>query len=187
MTNKEDSLNHLAELTEAPLPLFMQTLPEENQAELAAFIDDVIDRREAGLDKLFESMSMMMKFVPNFILHSITPKYIAPSIAARIAQKLSTKQALGVTSGLPADYIGETAAYMEKHIAAEILSGIKKNKVEAVLSYIVANHPLKALDISEQLDNSLLKLMKSYAASAFPAEETLSPARRQILLAIKQA
>jgi hypothetical protein len=186
MSSQQDNLNYLAELTETSTPSFFNKLSEENLKELRIYVDTVVNKDEAGLDKLFESMSMMMKFIPNFILHSITPKYIEPSIAARITNKLTVKQALGVTSGLPIEYIGDTAAYLDSRHAANILSGLKKNTIEIVAEYVINKHPLKALDIFEHVTVNILQVAKPYIESVSFDEESLSTARREILCNIQK-
>lgn len=186
MSSHQDKLNYLAELTETSTPAFFSTLSETELTELTAYVDSIINRSEAGLDKLFESMSMMMKFIPNFILHAITPKYIEPSIAARITSKLTIKQALGVTTGLPIEYIGDTSAYLESQLAAEILTGIKKNRVEQILAYLVSKHPLKMLDILEHVSEDFLKIAQPQIPVSLAEQTGLSSARREILDKILQ-
>ena len=186
MSSQQDKLNYLAELTETYTPTFFNTLSEQELSELKDYVETVVNKDEDGLDNLFESMSMMMKFIPNFILHAITPKYIEPSIAARITSKLTVKQALGVTSGLPIDYIGDTSSYLDSKLAAEILSGIKKNRVDQILAYLVINHPLKALDILEHVSKDLLKIAQPLIPDSLSEHIGLSSARREILEKIKQ-
>jgi len=186
MSRQKDNLNYLAELTETSTPSFFNELSEDNLNELKGYVDTVVSKGETGLDKLFESMSMMMKFIPNFILHAITPKYIEPSIAARITSKLTVKQSLGVTSGLPAEYIGDTAAYLDSQHAADILSGIKKNKIEPIIDYIVNKHPLKALDIFEHVSSDILRFAKPFVQASTFDEASLSSARRKILEKVQQ-
>lgn len=138
-------------------------------------------RDEAGLDKLFVSMSMMMKFIPNFILHSLTPKYTEPSIAARITSKLTIKQSVGITAGLPSDYVGETSVYLAPRHAAEILEGLKKDKIKSIVEYMVVNHPLKALDITEHLSADTLKLCALFTSRINVDEANLSSTRKAML------
>tara|TARA_R110001592_G_scaffold65203_2_gene200279 strand:+ start:3809 stop:4372 length:564 start_codon:yes stop_codon:yes gene_type:complete len=186
MSNKQDKLNYLAELTETSTPPFFDTLSEKELTELEVYVKSIVSKGEAGLDRLFESMSMMMKFIPNFILHAITPKYIEPSIAARITSKLTLKQALGVTTGLPIEYIGDTAAYLESQLAADILSGIKKNRAEQILAYLVNKHPLKTLDILEHVSKDLLKIAQPLIPNSLSERTGLSSARREILDKLQQ-
>jgi len=186
MSSQQDNLNYLAELTETSTPYFFNELSEENLNELKEYVDIIVSKGETGLDKLFESMSMMMKFIPNFILHAITPKYIEPSIAARITSKLTVKQSLGVTSGLPVEYIGDTAAYLDSQHAADILSGIKKSRIEQIIDYVVDKHPLKALDIFEHVSADILSIAKPLIQASTFDEASLSFARREILEKIQQ-
>jgi hypothetical protein len=160
MSTQQENLKYLAGLTETTSPSFLHELSEHDVSQLKEYMVSIIDKNEAGLDKLFESMSMMMKFIPNFILHTITPKYIEPSIAARITSKLTLKQSVGVTAGLPVEYIGDTAAFLESQLAANILSGNRKSKIEKIITYMVDKYPLKALDIIEHFSADILKIAK---------------------------
>lgn len=166
MSQQTSDLDYLIELTENDIPSFVNTLSSNDVHELRSYIQEIVNRDEAGLDKLFESMSMMMKFIPNFILHSLTPKYIEPAIAARITNKLTVKQALGVTTGLPIEYIGETSAFMDSRHAADILVGLKHKSLDKVVEYVFQNHPLKALDILEHVSGSALSIAKKHVGSA---------------------
>jgi hypothetical protein len=186
MSTQQEMLNHLAELTETATPAFFNSLSEKELTELESYVKSVVTRGEAGLDSLFESMSMMMKFIPNIILHAITPKYIEPSIAARITSKLTVKQALGVTTGLPIEYIGDTSAYLESKHAADILSGIKKNRIKLILAYLASNHPLKALDILEHVSEELLKIAQPLIPNSVSTNTSLSSARMNTLKKIQE-
>ena len=177
MSHQTSNLDYLIELTEDSIPSFINTLSSNDVQELRDYIQSIVDRDEAGLDKLFESMSMMMKFIPNFILHSLTPKYIEPSIAARITNKLTVKQALGVTTGLPIEYIGETSAYMDSRHAAEILTGLKPKVLKPVIDYVFQHHPLKALDILEYVSDSVLSVAKKNVTTAGFDKANMSSAR----------
>jgi hypothetical protein len=186
MTSQQDNLNYLAELTDISLPSFLNELSKDDLNQLKDYVDSIISKNESGLDNLFKSMSMMMKFILNIILHSITPKYIEPSIAARITNKLTVKQAFGVTSGLPVEYIGDTAAYLESPHAADILSGIKKNKFVKIIEHMINKHPLKTLDIFEHISTNTLKLAKPLILASPFDEANLSNARREILVKVQQ-
>lgn len=186
MSKPSTSLEFLIELTEAPTPTFFRELSEPQLDELRNYIECVVNRDQAGLDRLFESMSMMMKFIPNFILHSITPKYIEPSIAARITNKLTVKQALGVTTGLPIDYIGETAVYLESRHAAEILIGLKTSKIKQVIEYVIDKHPPKALDILEHVPDDILIFSLPFIDQIGCDKACLTSTRREVLAKIER-
>ena len=186
MKKNNSNLDYLAELTEIPTPAFIHALPTEQLAQLRQYVEAVVTQDEAGLDKLFESMSMMMKFIPNFILHSLTPKYIEPAIAARITRKLSLKQSLGVCTGLPVDYIAETSVYMQPQKAADIFEGLKKSKADAVAEYMVINHPAKALDILEHSSDEMIKISAQYIDSMQIDENSLSDKRNLMFTKLKQ-
>ncbi len=187
MDKETSDLDYIVELTDEPAPAFLDTLSEAQLHELRVYIEAIVKRDEAGLDKLFESMSLMMKFIPNFILHSLTPKYTEPAIAARITNKLTIKQSVGVTAGLPVDYVAETSVYMKPHHAAEILEALKGEKIKAIVEYMIVKHPLKALDISEYLSEKTLKHFAPFAGHFLLNENELSAKRKAALLRLQQA
>jgi len=186
MSKQPSDLEYLIELTEDSIPTFIRELPTHEQKELRGYIESIVKRDETGLDKLFESMSMMMKFIPNFILHSLTPKYIEPSIAARITNKLTVKQALGVTVGLPIEYIGETSIYLESQHAANILVGLKQKMVKPVLEYVNNKHPLKGLDILEHVPNGFLQIAVPIIDPSSFDKTNVTSGRRDVLTRIEQ-
>ncbi len=181
MTRQLSDLDYLIELSEGHLPAFIETLEPHDRHELRNYVESVMVRRDAGLDKLFESTSLVMKFIPNVILHSITCRYIDPPLAARIANKLTVRQAIGVTAGLPIEYIGETAAYLHNRHAVEILEGLKPELIAAVFEYLMSNYPLRGLDILEFASERTLRMASSMIDSHLFDESVLSHRRREVL------
>ena len=181
MKSSQSDLEYLVELSEGTPPEFLSALSSEDQHQLREYVDSILQRDRAGLDKLFESMSIMMKFIPNLLLHSITPKYIEPSIAARISDKLTVKQALGVTGGLPVEYIGETSTYLDCRHAADILIGLKEKKSEQVLRFMIDKYPLKSLDILEHVPDKFLALAARFFDRNSIDEAGLTTGRRKVL------
>lgn len=141
------NLDYFYQLTGGEEPPLLSELTHQQVEGVRHLVDSIITREMNGHDKFYESMAMMMKYVPNFILHSIAPKYIEPAIAAKITSNLSLKQILGVTAGMPVEYVGDAAVNMESSLSAEVLSGLKKKMATQVIEYLVSSHPLAMLDI----------------------------------------
>lgn len=141
------NLDYFYKLTDGEKHPLLSELTHQQVEDVRHLVDSIITRETSGHDKFYESMAMMMKYVPNFILHSIAPKYIEPAIAAKITSNLSLKQILGVTAGMPVEYVGDAAVNMESSLSAEVLGGLKKKMATQVIEYLVSSHPLAMLDI----------------------------------------
>ncbi|WP_250656306.1 hypothetical protein [Alkalimarinus coralli] len=181
------NLDYFHALAEGEAPQFLSEFTHQQLDHLRHFVDSVITREEDGLNKLYESMAMMMKYVPNFILHSIAPKYIEPTIAARITSKLTIKQILGVTAGLPIEYIGDSAVNMDSALSAEVLAGLKKKTALQVIEYTSKAHPLAMLDILAHAQPSV----RAHATRFFDIDQLekagLNPDRQKTITALKLA
>lgn len=141
------NLDYFYKLTGGDKPSLLSELTHQQVEDVRHLVDRIITRETNGHDKFYESMAMMMKYVPNFILHSIAPKYIEPAIAAKITSNLSLKQILGVTAGMPVEYVGDAAVNMDSSLSAAVLAGLKKKMATQVIEYLVSTHPLAMLDI----------------------------------------
>jgi len=181
-----EDLEHLAFLAEGNLPDFIKDLPKENLKSLRNFVTKVVDNETAGLDKFFESISTSLKYIPNFIVLSITNKYVEPGVGARICEKLTTKQSLKVAHGLPAAYAGEAARYMKSELMAELFDGLKKDKAEEIIRYVAEHNPIKILDFVEHVSMDTLKKFKGVVdLSLFDKLNLTSSSRRAALEKLK--
>lgn len=79
---------------EEQLPEFMETLTEEQRQQLCGYVQKVIDRETAGMDKLFHAISDTMKYIPNFVILAMTKKYIEPPISSKITANFKKLKAL---------------------------------------------------------------------------------------------
>lgn len=167
-----------------PLPKAFTQMAQQDQHEIAKFISEIIKQEDEAYAKLFESLAMMMKYVPNFILHQIIPKYVEPAIAAKITSNLNTKQVIGVASGLSVDYIGRTAIYMENKVAAEVLEGLKRKLASQVIEYAVKNHPADALDILAHSHDKVKKEAKTHFEEFELEIDSLTPSQLTVYRAL---
>ncbi|MBF0102767.1 MAG: hypothetical protein HQK77_17840 [Desulfobacterales bacterium] len=188
IVSKEKAIEYLSELiTDTPLPASIEALSEHEILDICKFVQQVIDQKTAGLDRLFEMMSKTMKYIPNFVIHSMSIKYIAPAIAARITEKLTIKQALGVADGLPLDYSAEVARYSNNHLSAEILSHMKPLQMKKVVYYLARHYPIKLLDIAEQLNESMISSISKYIDYSVYSSIQLQAPKRKAMLAKLQS
>jgi len=183
MTSKKSrsDVEYLESLADSAIPEGIADLSPEVLSQFVLLVNDILVKERAGLDGLFDSMTHTMKFIPNVLLQTLTKKYIEPPIAARIASRLSFKQALGVTSGLPILYIVEAAKYLETKLAAELIEGMNKKKSVPILEALAERYPLRALDVCSHVSDKSLRACDLLACFDGLDRENLNGARQQTL------
>jgi len=157
---KEQYIEFLECLSDKPLPERIDGFSEDSLADVCSLVENIVEQERAGLDKFFGSMSQTLKYIPNFLVLAITNKYIEPPVAARITMKLPLKQAISIAKGLSAEYIGQTAVYMDDEYAALLLASLPKKNVVKIANILFEKHPLKALDILAFAKPSFFDLLK---------------------------
>ena len=177
----EQNLEYLDELSEINLPSFVEQMSEEQVRELRAYIDDALEVREAGLNKMFESFSIVLKYIPNFLIHSIGPKYTTPELAARMTGVLPPKQAAALAGGFPVEYMGEVTKFADPVLAGEIMMHLKDKVLFPVTDYTYKHHPLKGLDILNHLDDKQMKRILNRIDFSIFDDMELSEHRRKVV------
>jgi hypothetical protein len=175
----EEYLEFLERLSDQPVPELLRTA--NDRVAVQRWVQAVLDNERAGMDRMFESISHTLRFIPNVIINAITVKYIAAPIAARITAKLSLKQAASLADGLPTEYIGEAAVHLEPRLAAELLSAMKPKRAEPVIRRLMTLHPLKLLDVFSFADAALFELVRPEPSFLQNSEAGMSRARQQVL------
>ena len=137
---KSEILERLSDLSSVELSREIESFSLEQLREVSNLVDGILDKERAGLDSLFAVMTHTMKFIPNLLLISLTPKYIEPPIAARICAELTVKQAVSIANGLRPEYVAEASRYMSLELAKQVLTNMKSTKA------------LKALSVLKEID-----------------------------------
>lgn len=158
----------------------------EDPAAIQSWLQSVLDYERAGMDRMFESISHTLRFIPNVIINAVTLKYIDAPIAARITAKLSIKQSAALADGLPVEYITKSTAHLDASLAAQLLAAMKPKRAKLVLECIIDQHPGKALDIFACADKPLFELVKPGKAFLQQSEEGMSSARQQMLARLRK-
>ncbi len=179
--NKQALLAQLEALSHAPRPEAIEAMDEETLQAVTAYVDAVLTHERAGMDGLFQSMSQTMKYIPRFLLQSLAQKFIEPPIAARITTHLKLKQAAGIASGLPPEYVAESAVYLEYDFAAHFLAALPAKQRVAILAVLLADYPEEGVAILAELDHSLRDGMDWPALIPDNIEHYLSKRRLGIL------
>ena len=182
----ESDLDYLASKSERPLPEFMLNLPSGELSDLKDFVENVIFAETAGLDRFFKTVSISMAYIPNFVLHAVTKKYIDPPISAKITKAITLKQAVGVANGLPAEYVVEVAAHQDPETAAEIVENLKPKLRQAIMRLMPERHLLKGLDIAVHLSpKARAELAATYDFSTVDESVIQAPHHLHILEELK--
>lgn len=165
MDSKEqghEALVELMERTEEPTPEFIKKLPPDQLLDLRDYTRNVVSYATSGMDELFHTISLVIKFIPNFVLLPLITKFIKAPIAGGVCAKLSVKEAVNIGNSLPVEYLGEVALYVESEQAAMILEGLKPKLAEFCIIYEAEHHPVKALDIGQYVSDRILKVAARY-------------------------
>ncbi|MFT7186692.1 MAG: hypothetical protein ACI84K_002096 [Pseudohongiellaceae bacterium] len=182
---KEQHIECLEQLTGEALPAFFNHLSASDTEQIYRWVSSVIVKERASLDKLFDAMTHTFKYIPNFLLIAITNKYIEAPIAARITEKLSLKQAVAIAGGLSADYVGETALYLDSQFAAKLLLALPKKQAKQIVVSLVHKHPLTVLDVFTYADKKLFNVVKPLAGFEQIDCSVLSDSRKGVLARIQ--
>lgn len=181
MTKKDQCIEYFDSLHEAPLPEVLSNLEEEDLEQVKTYVEAFLEKEREGLDRLFESMSPTMKYIPNFLLVALTKKFIDPPIAARITEKLQIKQAVSVASSLQSDYIAEVVFYLDVALSAELLEALPKKFSRAVISELLAKHPLILLDVLSHTSTKVYSMVELDRLLDATSNLRLNRTREQVL------
>jgi len=182
MTTKADKLQFLNQCIDEQeaIPSWFKTLDDQQLDELCAYMDHASGKQMHAVDNMMNSMAQSMKYIPNMFLQMMAKKYVEPNLSARLTQKMSMKQVVGLTKGMPIDYIGEVAACQSDNAyAAEIMAQMKKKDMEPIIKYMCEKHPVKSIDIAAHMNNDLVALAAKYM-TGIPSEY-MTPEREQTL------
>ncbi len=157
-----DDLKLLMTFTKSPVPAFFKTLSHEEQKELREYVETVISTKTDGLEELYYTIGVVIKFIPNFVLIPLTLQYIKPTIAAGVCEKLKLDQAVSLANDLPPEYIGEIAMHTSSKRSAQILEQLRASLAEKCIKYEGEHHPIKALEIGKHVSPRILKLCSKY-------------------------
>jgi hypothetical protein len=161
--HEKHSLKKLIEWTDNPVPDFFRDLSNRQQGELHSYVKEVVDYETDGLDDLYQGMSQTMKYLPTFILVKMSVKFVKPAISAGVTAKMALKDAIKLTPQFPIDYACEVGNHLDSRLAAKIYSGLKPDRMGKLLEYMIENHPAKALNIGQHLDDKFLKRIASFS------------------------
>ena len=187
MSEQAPLIKDLMEKTGKPVPTFFTELSDENLQALHQYTNDVVDHATDGLDELYSGMSMTMKYIPTFMLVKMTTKFIKPAISAGISAKLPLKDALKINPKFPVEYACDVASHLESEYAAKMLKDLKIARTEELMTHMIENHTVKALDIGQYLDKKQLKVLKKFRTKIEAMDSMLLEQYGQVIDNIRNA
>ncbi len=157
MPSKNENLSYLNGLHEEGAPDFFENLPEQELAELRAFFDTIIHRKTAGMDKMFEASNTMIKFMPTFLIQTITNRFIEPPIAAKISEQLTVKDTVNLGKSFSIEYVGQVTVYMRTEYACRVMEATEINRAIKTYAHVVRNNKYKALEMAAEFNDVFLR------------------------------
>jgi hypothetical protein len=153
-----------------PVPEALLQLPQQQQQEVAAWAINIISNKTEGLDDLYNAISMIVKYIPNFMVVPLMVEHIRPRIAAEVCIKMGVDQATGYANDLPLEYFSAVSKHLDATMMAQILEKMKKNTVEKFIHYELKNHQSRVLDIAIHLDRRILQIVAKLVTLPEPSE-----------------
>lgn len=152
-----NELEHALKWTKQPVPDVLHELHPTQQKKVITYIENLVSSKTDGLEELYHAISMIVKYIPHFVVIPLMVEHIKPQIAAGVCKKMSVDQATGYANDLPLEYFSEVSRHIENQLMADILGRMKKHRAEKFIHYELQHHLLHMLDIAEHLDERMLE------------------------------
>ncbi|MEI7934429.1 MAG: hypothetical protein WCH30_05165 [Chlorobiaceae bacterium] len=145
-------LEELLALSPMPVPEVLHQLPHHQKQEVVLWAKNLVSHNTEGLDDLYNAISMIVKFIPNFMVIPLMVEHIRPRIAAGVCIKMGVDQATGYANDLPLEYFSEVSHHLDVEMMARILEKMKKSQAEKFIQYELKHHQTRMLDIAPHLE-----------------------------------
>jgi hypothetical protein len=155
-------MNQLEEMlawTNLPVPDVLHELTPPQQQQVAAFAKTLVELKTDGLEELYHAISMIVKYIPHFIVIPLMVEHIRPQISAGVCRQMGVDQATGYANDLPLEYFSEVSKHIDHEMMAQLLDKMKKHHVEKFIHYELQHHLTHMLDIAEHLDQRILEIV----------------------------
>jgi hypothetical protein len=141
------------------IPEVLHQLPHHQQQEVICWVRNLVIHKTEGLDDLFNAISIIVKYIPHFMVIPLMVEHIRPRIAAGVCIKMGVDQATGYANDLPLEYFSEVSKYLDAKMMAQILEKMKKQTVEKFIHFELQHHQSRILDMAEHLDRRILEIV----------------------------
>ncbi|MEI8032274.1 MAG: hypothetical protein WCH05_02860 [Chlorobiaceae bacterium] len=176
MTELEQSLAW----TNLPVPDVLPQLSTSQQQQIISWAENIVSSKTEGLDELYTAISMIVRYIPNFVVIPLMVEHIKPQIAAGVCIKLGVEQATGYANDLPKEYFDKVSKHLDAELMARILENMKKHLAERFIeSELKANLP-RMLDIARHLNRRMLEVVAKHFTP--PQEKSMPSTIHQSLI-----
>ncbi|MEI8186815.1 MAG: hypothetical protein WCG19_08965 [Chlorobiaceae bacterium] len=155
-------LEQLLAWTNIPVPDVLRQLPFHQQQQVASWASSLVSHKTEGFEDLYSAISMIVKFIPHFIVIPLMVEYIRPQIAAGVCRKMDIDQATGYANDLPLVYFSEVSMHIDADMMARILEKMKKHHVEKFINYELEHHQSRMLEIAQHLNRNVLEVVAKH-------------------------
>ena len=176
-----NELEHVLEWTNQPVPEFLQELHPTQQKKVINYIENQISSKTDGLDELYHAISMIVKYIPHFVVVPLMVEHIKPQIAAGVCKKMSPDQATGYANDLPLDYFSQVSRYIDNPFMAQILGMMKKHRAEKFVHHELQHHLLHMLDIAEHLEERMLAVVAKRVTLPEHSDDLVNHPHREVI------
>jgi hypothetical protein len=156
-------LEKLLAWSNLPVPGVLHELPQHQQQEVILWAKKVVSHNTEGLDDLYNAISMIVKYIPNFMVIPLMVAHIRPRIAAEVCIKMGIDQATGYANDLPLEYFSDVSKHLDAPMMAQILEKMRKQAAEKFIHHELKHHQTRLLDIALYLDRRLLEIVAKLA------------------------
>lgn len=175
-------MEELLAWSDMPLPEVLRQLPHQEQQEIAAWAKTIVSNKTEGLDDLYNAISMIVKYIPNFMVVPLMVEHIRPRIAAEVCIKMGIDQATGYANDLPLEYFSAVSKHLEAPMMAMILEKMKRHTVEKFIHHELQHHQNRLLDIAIHLDRHILEIVAKHATLPEPGTDNSKNPQHQTVI-----
>lgn len=182
----EDDLIFLEELAGSEVPKAISNLPEETLHEIRLFIEGFYNVKMDAIRKSIQANTVIIKYIPNFIIHYVIRSFIDPPVGAMIAESLKPSLFLNIVAGLEPNYVYECVVFLNSERAAMILFRLNRRLADKVFDLLLENKPVKLIDILQYVeDDKIFELARRIDLNKLKDLEGLSESRTDTLERVK--
>ncbi len=178
-------LEELLAWSNLPVPGVLHQLPQHQQQEVIHWAKTVVNHNTEGLDDLYNAISMIVKYIPNFMVIPLMVEHIRPRIAAGVCIKMGVEQATGYANDLPLEYFCDVSKHLDATMMAEILQKMRRQNAEKFICHELKHHQSRILDIAQHLDLRLLEIVAKLVTFTEEGSEHASSTHKTIIDKIK--
>jgi hypothetical protein len=155
-------LEQLLAWTNLPVPDVLLQLPSLQQQQVASWASTLVNHKTEGFEDLYSAISMIVKYIPHFMVIPLMVEYIRPQIAAGVCRKMGVEQATGYANDLPLPYFSEVSKHIDAEMMARILEKMKKHAVEKFIHNELEHHQSRLLEIAQHLHRNILEIVAKH-------------------------